>query len=165
MKKSKKSIFPKAVEPPKLVKPYGVQLGWIAAAISISFAVLHMFRIDTLLPIIDRALPGGSTTAIIFVIAVILAEIFALPFLMRMKLSPLAHFKSGFLAVLAPLLWLLVSVWSLGMEYSTGQFGQFASTPSTWPLVLANFAWLTFVFFALWTLGYNNLKVRDLLKK
>lgn len=165
MNKSKKSIFPKSVAPPKLVKNYGIQLGWIAAAISASFAVLHLFRIDTLIPIMNRALPGGDGVATTFVVIVILAEVFALPFLLRMKLSPLAHFKSGFLAVLAPLLWLLVTVWGLGLDYSTGQFGQFITTVSSWPIVLANFAWLALSFFTLWTLGYNNLKIKDLLKK
>ena len=157
-----KNIFPKAVNPPKLVKPYAPVLGYLAAGMSALFAIVHMFRIDTFLPIVDRVLPGSSTSAGWFVVTVILAEVFALPFLLRMKLSPLAHIVSGFLGILAPLMWTLLSIWTLGTSPSTGQLGEFVSLPSSALLVTGNLAWLALVFTTLWTLGYNNLKVKDI---
>lgn len=160
-----KDIFPKAVKPPKLVKPYAPILGYVAASILALFAIIHVFRIDTLVPIINTALPGRSTAAGMFVVVVVLAEVFALPFLLRMKLSPLAHICSGFLAVLAPLMWTLLTIWSYGSEFSIGQLGEFVHVPGAWFVVALNFIWLGFNFFTLWTLGYNNLKVKDILRK
>lgn len=160
-----KDIFPKAVKPPKLVKPYGPTLGYIAASILAIFAIIHLFRIDTLVPIINDALPGGTGAASTFVVVIVLAEVFALPFLLRMKLSPAAHIVSGFLVVLAPLLWTLLAIWSFGGDSSTGQLGEFVHVPATWYVVVLNFIWLGFNFFTLWALGYNNLKVKDVLRK
>lgn len=160
-----KNIFPKAVNPPQLVKPYAPVLGYVTSGIVIVLAVLHLFRIDTLLPIVDKVLPNDSTVAGAFVIVVILAEIFALPFLLRVNLSPLAHITSGLLAVLAPLMWSLLSIWAFGLPYSTGELGEFVTLKSTWWLVVLNLIWLSFNFFTLWTLGYNNLKVKDVLRK
>ena len=159
-----KDIFPKAVHPPKLVKSYGPLLGYLASAVFVLMVLVHLFRIDTLVPIIDKVLPGGNGSAGTFVVAVVLAEVFAIPFLLRVKLSPLAHFVSGFLAVLAPLMWTLLAIWTYGLNLSTGQFGEFLSVNSTWWLIVINLVWLSFNFFTLWTLGYNNLSVKAMLK-
>lgn len=160
-----KDIFPKAVKPPKLVKPYAPMLGYGAAGILALFAIIHLFRIDTLVPIINDALPGSTNTAGMFVVTVVLAEVFALPFLLRMKLSPLAHILSGFLAILAPLMWTLLAIWSSGSELSIGQLGEFVHVPGVWSVVVLNFIWLGYNFYTLWALGYNNLKVTDITKR
>lgn len=159
-----KAIFPKAVHPPKLVKSYGRVLGYIAAAMFVVMALVHMFRIDTLVPIIDKVMPRGLVTAGTFVVVIVLAEVFAIPFLLRLKLSPLAHLFSGFLTILAPLMWSLLTIWTYGLNLSTGQLGEFVSLPTTWWLITVNLVWLTFNFFVLWALGYNNLKIKDVLK-
>ena len=99
-----------------------------------------------------------------FVILVVLSEVFAIPFLLRVKLSPLAHVVSGFLAVLAPLLWTLLAIWSFGLHDSTGQLGEFVSLPSNLLLICVDMLWLALNFTTLWTLGYNNLKIKNLLK-
>ena len=158
------NIFPKAVNPPKLVKSYGDKLGYVAASILIVMSIIHLFRIDTLIPIIDQVLPGGSGWATTFVIAVILMEVFALPFLFRLKLSPLAHIMSGAFIVLAPLMWTLLAVWAYGSKNSIGLVGQFTETPSSLFLIALCLLWIALNFITLWTLGYNNLKVKDLVK-
>ena len=158
-------FFVKSVDPPKLTRPFGVTMGRIAAVLLVVISLIHLFRIDTLIPIVNRALPGSSLESSLFVVFVILAEIFAIPFMLRMKLSPLAHIVSGFLAILAPLMWTLLAIWSYGMPYSIGQFGQFAEAKSTLLLLSGNLAWLAYSFTTLWTLGYKNLQIKDLLKK
>lgn len=160
-----KDIFPKAVKPPKLVKPYAPLLGYVAAGAIALLAVIHLFRIDTLVPIVDEVLPGGTGVASLFIVIVVLAEVFAIPFLLRMKLSPLAHVFSGFLAILAPLMWTLLAVWSFTTDLSIGIFGGFIDVPATWYVITLCFIWLSFNFYALWALGYNNLKVKDILRK
>lgn len=160
-----KNIFPKPVSPPKPVKAFGPWLGIVCASISAGMALVHLFRIDTLLPIVDKVTPGNATEASFVVVFVVMAEVFALPFLLRMKLSPLAHVVSGLLAVFGPLVWLLISIWSFGTGFSTGQMGEFINVTSTPILVIVNSLWVTFAFLTLWALGYNRLKAKDFLGK
>ncbi len=157
--------LPKAVAPPKLIKSYGVWLGRALAAFFAAMALVHLFRIDSFIPILDMYIPGGVGWATFLALVICLAEIFAIPFLLRMRLSPLAHMISGALVVKAPLIWFLLNIWSLGQPQSTGQLGQFVEIPATWLSLLFNLVWLGMAYYALWTLGYNRLKVRDLLIK
>lgn len=160
-----KISLPKATNPPKLVKPYGVLLGYISTVISVVFAVVHLFRIDTLIPVVDATIASGIGLAVIFVVMVIVAEVFSIPFLFRMKLSPLAHLLSGFFAILAPLMWTLLTIWAYSVDGQTGQLNSIVETPATWWLIALNVAWLAFNYLTIWTLGYNNLKLKDILKK
>lgn len=156
--------LPKAVDPPKLVKPYGVWFGRSAAAVLALMAVVHLFRIDTLIPILDGALPGGSTAAAWIAVLIVLSEVFAIPFALRMKLSPLAQLKSGALIVFTPFWWLLISVWSYSEPVSIGQFGEFVATPSGAGLVVCNVTWVAFSYVTLWLLGYNSFKLNKLFR-
>lgn len=158
-------VLPKATNPPKLLKPYGLWLGRAAAAILTIMVLVHLFRIDTLLPILNDNLPGGDVAASFIGVFIIISEIFAIPFALRMKLSPLAHLKSGALLVLAPLWWLLITIWTFGFTDNTGQLGEFVAVPSNIWALLANLAWVAFSYFTLYALGYNHLSVKKLLSK
>lgn len=148
-------------DPPKLQNPYGAVLGMFAAAVSIFFAVIHLFRIDMFVPLVDTYMLGGIVIASLKVVAVVLAEVFAIPFALRMKLSPLAHRISGALLVLAPLYWTLVTIWNYGTDVSTGQFSSFVETPSGWMPIVLNLTWLVFTLATLWALGYGTYKLPE----
>jgi hypothetical protein len=149
--------LPIAVNPPKPRASYAIYAGWIAGGVSTLAALLHLFRIDTLLPLLDKALPGGYTTAAFIGALIVIVEVFSVPFLLRMKLSPLMQLKSGFNAVLAPLAWVLITIWGFGHSTSTAEFGEFLKTPSTIPLLMLNTAWLGFNLWTLWLLGYDRV--------
>lgn len=157
--------LPVAIAPPKLVKPYGAWFGRAAAAALVAMALVHLFRIDTLIPILDLVLPGDSSWAALATVGIILSEVFAVPFALRMKLSPLAHVISGALVVFAPLWWLHISIWAYGQGISTGHLGQFVETPSGGGLMALSLLWLGFNYVTLWLLGFNNLEFKKLLKK
>lgn len=157
-----KDLFPIPVKPPKPVRTYGPKLGYVVAAISTLFAVVHLIRIDTLVPRIQEIVPGGAGWGSVLVILIVMAEVFAVPFALRMKLSPAAHIMSGFQIIFAPLLWLLITIWAFGTDFSTGQFTSFLHTPSSGWLIAFNLAWLAFGFSTLWALGYNRLKLPKL---
>lgn len=160
------AFLPTAVAPPAPLKPYAPILGWIAGGISAAFAILHLFRIDTLVPIIDNYFDGSYASAAWLVVGIILAEIFSVPFALRMHLSPLAHRVSGFLLVLVPLSWLLLSVWTFGLEStSTGQFGEFIAVYSSSLTLGLNALWLLFNFLTLWMLGYGSYKLPEFKKR
>lgn len=162
MKTRIKNLFPVPVKPPKLVRAYGPNLGYIVAGISALFAVLHLIRIDTLVPLLQEIVPGSAGWGSALAVVIVMAEVFALPFALRMKLSPAAHIMSGFQVIFAPLLWLMVTIWAFGTDLSTGQLTSFIHTPSSAWLILFNLAWLAFGFYTLWTLGYNRLKLPKL---
>lgn len=157
-------VLPKSVPPPKLVLPYGIWLGRASAGILVVMAVVHLFRIDTFIPLVDAVIPGGNGMAIFISLLIIFSEIFAIPFALRMRLSPLAQLMSGALVVFAPLWWLLMSIWSYGSGLSTGQLGEFAVvTANAWVMVL-NLAWVILAYFSLYALGYNRLSLSKALE-
>jgi hypothetical protein len=152
--------LPVAIDPPKVRTDYAQWAGWIAGGVLILASLLHLFRIDTFLPLLDKALPGGYTTAALISAIILIVEVFSVPFLLRMKLSPLMHLVSGFNAVLAPLAWLLIAIWGFGHSTSTAEFGEFLKTPSSIPLMMLNTAWLGFNIWTLWLLNYDNIALK-----
>ncbi|MEO5690879.1 MAG: S26 family signal peptidase [Candidatus Saccharimonadales bacterium] len=153
---SMKYSLPFAVDPPKLRARQGALLGWIAAAILIALSLVHLFRIDTFVPEVTRIFDGDASAAFWVSSVIVTMEVFALPFLMRMKLSPLAQYVSGAFAVLVPLSWLLISIWTYGQGVSTAQLGEFVDLPSSWLLIGVNTLWLLFSYYVIWALGYDH---------
>lgn len=144
--------LPHAQDAPRPRNKNAVIVGWIAASIMALFAVIHLFRIDTFVPELDGVLPGGRELAGWAAVLIVIAEVFAIPFLLRMKLSSLARIVSAIFSVMVPLTWLLVAVWGLGQTYSTAQLGEFVSLPSTWLLVVLNLLWLALGLYAVYLL-------------
>ena len=152
--------LPRAVKPPQPLHSRAVWLGRIAATFLVVTCVVHLFRIDTFIPILHEALASNASFAAWTALVIVGSELFAIPFLLRMRLSPLAHVVSGALVALAPLWWLLVTIWAYNQDISTGQLGQFVETPATVWLLLANLAWVSFNYYVLYALGYNQLSLR-----
>ncbi len=148
--------LPLAVAPPKLRAKHGIMLGWGATVILIIFSLVHLFRIDTFVPEMARVFNNSVGLAFLASALIVTMEVFALPFLMRVRLSPLAQYVSGAFVVMVPLFWLLVSVWTFGLSISTAQLGEFVSLPSSWVLLAANIVWLLFSYYVIWALGYDR---------
>ena len=144
--------FATATPAPKPRNATGQYVGWIAALIMMVFAVTHLFRIDTFVPELDGALPGGRVFATWAAVIIVVAEVFAVPFLLRMKLSKLARLKSAVFVLFVPVVWLLIAIWSYSGSYSTSQLGAFYTLPSSWFLIVIDAAWLAFNFYALYLL-------------
>lgn len=145
----------RALDAPKLRHMYGRYFGWAAAAVMIGFAVLHMFRIDTFVPELQRALGWDRTAAAWLAGGIVCAEVFAVPFLLRMRLSVLAQYASGLLGVVVPLFWTLLAIGTYGSPASTAQLGEFVSLPSSPLVIVLNIVWLTGAYITLWALGYD----------
>ena len=144
----------RAIEPPKLKKPYAVTLLWILAGVMLAFALLHLIRIDKLIPVITEVL--GEAGATWFVVIAVLGEVFALPYLLRMKLSPAFRIKSGLWVLLVPLMWTCLSIWALGNGHSTGQFSSYISLPASWWLIALNLLWLGVSYWVLWLSNFDK---------
>jgi len=147
--------FPSSRPAPKVRVRSGSLLGWIAAGIMTGLVLVHLFRIDTFVPEMARIF-GDRTTTLWLVSGIVVMEVFALPFLMRMRLSVLAQYVSGLFAVLVPLVWLLITIWAYGTGVSTAQLGEFVALPSNWLLLVLNVVWLVFSYYTIWALGYDH---------
>ncbi len=156
--------FVHTVDPPKVLNKKAPLMGKIAALVLVVLVTIHLVRIDSFVQILDTVLPGGSGWAGYVAASILLSELFAIPFLLRLRLSFAANIFSGAFAVLAPLWWVLISIWSLGLADSTGELGQFIVTTSTLWLVTANIVWLSYNFLTLSLLGYNSLNIKDIAK-
>lgn len=155
-----KHIIPTAQPAPPVHYKYGIWMGWAAAALMAAFAVIHLIRIDTFVPEFLKAVAFDRVGAAFLAAGLVTAEVFSLPYLMRMRLSPLARLVSGLLSVIVPLIWLLIAIWNAGLPVSTAQLGEFRSLPSGATLIMANALWLAFAFATLWALGYNSSMLR-----
>lgn len=147
---------------PQPRKPYVSMIAWILAGVMVAMLLLHLVRIDTLIPVIAGIVP--ATAAAWFVTLIVIIELLALPYLLRIKLSPLFRVISGALVVAAPLIWLCFTIWAYGAESSTGQFSSYVQTPGSWWLIVLNMAWLAGSYWLLWLLRFDE-SVRSLRKR
>lgn len=148
--------LPHAVAPPKPRDPNARPVALVLAGVMLVMALLHLIRIDKLIPVIDTALPGDMSFAVAFICIVATVEVFALPFLLGLKLSPLARVFGGLFVVLAPLVWTCVSIWTVGKDIPTGQLSSYIDAPSNWLLLAGNVVWLLVSFWLLWLANYDK---------
>jgi hypothetical protein len=149
--------FARATKPPAVRKLYARRLALILTGAFIVFALLHLVRIDKLIPVIAAVFPGGAGAAEIFVACIVVAEVFALPFLLGLSISPLARFFSGLFVVLVPLAWTCLSIWALGNPNPLGEFSSYSHALSSLPIVLFNLVWLTASYWSLHVLSFDKV--------
>jgi len=143
-----------AIKPPKNRKTYAMPVAWTLASIFLIFVLVHLIRIDKLIPVVAETL--GTTGATWFVSLIVIMEVFALPFLLRLRLSPLFRIMSGLFVVLVPLIWTCFTIWAINNGHSTGQFSSYVSTPSSWWLIILDLLWLVISYWTLWLLNYER---------
>lgn len=147
--------LPRAVKPPTPRGRFAIGLSYGLAAVMLVFALVHLFRIDTLIPLLALALDLSVEWTSLLVAVIVIGEVLALPYLLMMRLSPLMHVVSGKWALLIPLWWLGLSIWVMGLGFSTGQLGAFVFVEAHWWVVLLNALWLGLSFGLLWLRRYD----------
>ena len=105
-------IFVKAEEAKKPRTHESRNIAYMYAAILVIFALSQLFTFDKFLVLIDSFwLPGGTSVAYLLAGVIVSSEVFALPFLLGMKISPLMRVLSMGLSWLVPFIWFLLAVW------------------------------------------------------
>jgi hypothetical protein len=95
-----------AVENKKLII---VSYAYMAALVGVSAWQLVMF--EKFAPALGKYLGTGVTPEVtLLAMTLIGAQVFSLPFLLRLSLSPLARLASALLAFLAPVAWAVVAI-------------------------------------------------------
>ena len=105
-------IFIKAILNRKPRTKEAQKIAYMYAIILIVFVLAQLFTFDDFLTLIESFwLPGGAPVAHLLGGIIVISEVFALPFLLGMKLSPLMRIISMGLGWLVPLIWLKLSFW------------------------------------------------------
>jgi len=88
------------------------QVSLIYAAILVVFVIAQLFSFTDFLVLFQGfSLPGGDTKAYFSATLLVIAEVFAIPFLLGMRLSVAMRFLSMFFGWLVAFMWLVISVW------------------------------------------------------
>ncbi len=151
--------FPKiiATKPPKPLSDKAVLLGKIAAAVMAFFAILQIIGIVKTTESLSLQFYNDNCWSLFVAGAALFAEILSIPFLLRFKMSELARLCSGTLAVVAPWIWVMVVVWSLGVsDAPASQFGILANFNISLWIMAFNIIWLGFNFYVIWKLGLEK---------
>ena len=114
------------------------------AVIFIGLATAQLFSYEDFAKVIELTwIPGGIKSATIFVAFIVVFEVFALPFLLRMNVSSLMRWVSMISGWVTLGMWLSLTLWenlSTNPIGSAGILGATISTPVGW--------WTTLVFMA-----------------
>jgi hypothetical protein len=108
---------------------------WVYAGILVSMVLLQLFAFEKFLPLIEAyGIPGGDGVAALIVVL----EVFSLPFLLRMPLSPLARICSMAGSMIVPLAWFALGAlaFALGLA-NAGILGPKVNTPAAMQIILA----------------------------
>jgi len=116
--------FPQAVRALEPKSQTAKIIAWVYTAILTVMVVAQLFAFEDFVPLFhDMAFPGGDGTGSLLAGLIVFGEIFAIPFLLRMALSPLMRWFSLVLGLLVPLAWLFVSCWLQGHSGTTATAG------------------------------------------
>lgn len=109
-----------ATEAPQPRSELAKRLAWVYVAILVVMAVGQLYAFEDFAPLIaDYELPlGGGVAAVIVVL-----EVFALPFLLRMRLSPLMRLVSLGCSLAAAAVWVKLSLWAILTDHMLANSG------------------------------------------
>lgn len=125
--------FAKAHEAPKPKKQYIQSIAYIQAIALVVIAFLQLFNLQDFLNILQNLNLGTHSQTYLLGCFIVWAEIFSLPFLLRMKLSNYFRVFSMLLLWAVTIFWLYLSIWlKTDFNYSveTGLLGGFISIKS-----------------------------------
>jgi hypothetical protein len=125
----------------KNIRPIAIVL----VAIFTVMAVAQLFTYERFADVLNAYdLPGGVATATIAAAWLVVAEVAAIPFLLGMRLSPLARMTGVIAGWLVVIGWLKLSVWGVFTGNTPDNVGIFGDT-----LVLPGGWWIVFFMAAL----------------
>lgn len=156
-------IFTETTLPPAAKNRMIEYAALVYAAILVVMVVAQLFKFEEFVPLIASfGLGGGEPRAMVIASVLVIAEVFALPFLLRMYLSPLMRTVSMALGWAVAGLWLYLMV---GLSLTVNAVGDsgFLGTALTvsfgwWSVVLTIFlaALAIWVSWGMWPLAKNR---------
>lgn len=133
------------IQPTYAPQPRGeatVPISLLYAGILTVMAVSQLFTFEEFLSLLQSFdLPMSAAMAYVLGPVIVVCEVLALPFLLRMSLSPAFRWLSMVLGWLVPILWLFLSMWVLASGAQAETFGFLGTvvslTPGWWGVLLS----------------------------
>lgn len=148
------SFFVKTTPAPTPKTDRVKSIALLYAVILTAFALAQLYTFEEFTEfIISLNLPLGDAMVYALVPLLIVSEVFAIPFLLRMALSPAFRFLSLLLGWFAALLWLAISFWIVSTRQpveTVGFLGTVADLTPGWWAVLASLALVILAAWASW---------------
>ena len=121
------SIFVQPTSAPIAKTKNVPRIAFVYAGILVVMAVAQLFSFDEFLQLVtDFGLPGGMRAGHFYAALIVTLEVFALPFLLRMPLSPAFRWVSMVCGWLVSLAWIYIAVWLMindGIVSNIGMLG------------------------------------------
>ncbi len=104
--------FAQATKPSAPKNSSAVRVALLYASVLVVFVVAQLFSFEAFLPLVrDFVLPGGRPLAHFLAAFIVTAEVFALPFLLRMQLSSAMRLVSMVMGWLVAVVWVSIALW------------------------------------------------------
>jgi hypothetical protein len=130
------SIFIQPTVAPTSKSPLTEKVAMLLAGVFVLLAVGQLFSFEDFPAVIETwHLPSvGPAAAVLLAAIVVVLEVLAIPFLLRMRLSPAMRLVSMVSGWLAGVWWLLVAIWqnTTGAAASVGLLGATVQLPAGW---------------------------------
>jgi hypothetical protein len=146
------SVFAKVTPAQKPRTVDATKIATFYALLLLVLAVTQLFSFDGFLELVNGFnLPGDAVTAYLLVSLIVVSEVFALPFLLRMPLSPAFRWLSMVLGWVVPIAWLAISLWLVFVDTITPSIGLFGATLDIMPGWWAVFVSVALGIMAAWS--------------
>ena len=123
------NIITKAASAKKPKTRESQQVAYAYAAVLVILVLAQLFTFEKFLILLESFwLPGGKPAAYLLGSIIVVCEVLALPFLLRLKLSPLMRIISMVLSWLVPTIWLLLTLWLLFTVNAVSNIGLLGTT-------------------------------------
>ena len=107
-------VFAQAIKAQNPKSQSAKVIAWVYAAVLTVMVLAQLFAFEKLVPLFQgMAFPGGAGTGSLLICLIVFYEVFSVPFLLRMPLSPLMRWVSMVFSLLVPLMWLGVALWTM----------------------------------------------------
>ncbi len=150
------TFFVKATPAPEPRSKQAWQIAIAYAVVLVAMAVAQLFSFEEFLTLLTNFnLPLGVLGAYLLASALVICEVFALPFLLRMSLSKAFRWVSMVCGWLVAAIWLKLSLWVLIMRPdvdTVGFLGTVVSLTPGWWAVLVSLALAVVAIWASWGL-------------
>ena len=92
--------------------PDSLKVAYVCVVIVTILVLCQLFTYDEFLPLLAKYnLPGGELTVNLLGALIVVCEVLALPFLLRLKMSKMMRFVSMIAGWLVPIFWAFLSIW------------------------------------------------------
>lgn len=138
------SIFAHAVKAPTPRTKDTIKIAYLYVGILAVFVLAQLATLSGFVTLVESwDLPGGTIGAYLLVDVILVAELLALPFLLRLKLSPLARIVSMIMTWIVPVIWLVVSLWlnvTINAVSNVGMLGTLVQLVPGWWAIFVSIA-------------------------